>query len=265
MQRSGKSLLESLKYIEDEITSTLSELASIKLSMDKEEEDKTSRVFKFIVNLKKSGLSQEFNTSEAIQKHFGVSKERSDKYLFEYIEQYSEIVPSESPVTETCIQGEIKKRKGPKPYSEMTPEELAEAKAKKLVKKTTVTTNTSETSESSEACEALATVSTVSEDATKPLLTTVTSVTTVTTVPEEVHEKPQQRRVIKLKKSNSDGIKIWNSFLKIVKADLEKNGPQLNYEDLVKKAKEMKDADKDAYALFSSNWTPDDDSSSNNF
>ena len=262
MQRSGKSLLESLKYIEDEITSTLSELASIKLSMDKEEEDKTSRVFKFIVNLKKSGLSQEFNTSEAIQKHFGVSKERSDKYLFEYIEQYSEIVPSESPVTETCIQGEIKKRKGPKPYSEMTPEELAEAKAKKLVKKTTVTTNTSEASETSETSEALttvSTVSTVSEDVTKPLLTTVA------TVPEDVHEKPQQRRVIKLKKSNSDGIKIWNSFLKIVKADLEKNGPQLNYEDLVKKAKEMKDADKDAYALFSSNWTPDDDSSSSNF
>ena len=262
MQRSGKSLLESLKYIEDEITSTLSELASIKLSMDKEEEDKTSRVFKFIVNLKKSGLSQEFNTSEAIQKHFGVSKERSDKYLFEYIEQYSEIVPCESPVTETCIQGEIKKRKGPKPYSEMTPEELAGAKAKKLVKKTTVTTNTSETSEAS---EALATVSTVSEDTTKPLLTTVDTVTSVATVPKDVHEKPQQRRVIKLKKPNSDGNKIWNSFLKIVKADLEKNAPQLNYKDLVKKAKEMKDADKDAYALFSSNWTPEDDSSSSNF
>jgi hypothetical protein len=239
--------------------------------MDKEEEDKTSRVFKFIVNLKKSGLSQEFNTSEAIQKHFGVSKERSDKYLFEYIEQYSEIVPSESPVTETCIQGEIKKRKGPKPYSEMTPEELAEAKAKKLVKKTTVTTNTSEasetseTSETSEALTTVSTVSTVSEDATKPLLTTVATVSTVASVPKDMHEKPQQRRVIKLKKSNSDGIKIWNSFLKIVKADLEKNGPQLNYEDLVKKAKEMKDADKDAYALFSSNWTPDDDSSSSNF
>jgi hypothetical protein len=234
MDSNDACILDKLQHIENEITSTLEELSSIKYKMEEHASEESNRVYKFIYNFNLSGFSQEFNTSESIEKHFGFSKEKTEKLIFNYIENLSEIsekfavsIPNCSCISESnshTSDSPQKKRKGPKPYSEMTPEELQIAKAKKL-------------------------------EHSKEILveSTVTS--------EEKLVKP--RRILKSKKT-SDGIKIWNSFLKVVKAELDAAGTVISYDDLIKKAKEMKEADKSAYELFSATWTPDDDSSSSN-
>ena len=238
-----KYILDTLQHIENEINFTLEELSSIKQEMEEHDTEESARVFKFILNLQRSGFSQQINAEEAIQKHFGFSKEKSEKFLFMYIEGISEIYdklggsmpvstssysPLLSDISESSSHvsdSQIKKKKGPKPYSEMTPEELAIAKAKRLEK--------SVQPSSSPEVAALESVS-------KPV-----------------------KRVVKVKKM-SDGIKIWNSFLKIIKAEMEASGVIATYEELVKKAKEMKEADTSAYELFSATWTPEDDSSLSN-
>ena len=230
MESKDKHILDTLKHIEDEIASTLEELSSIKQEMEEKSSEESNRVFKFIFNLQRSGFSEQFDPCESIQKHYGFSKEKAEKFIFNYIEQLSEINEkfggSNSDASESSSHAsdlQQKKRKGPKPYSEMTPEELIIAKARKLEK-------------------AKLAVSSMPIVAPAPL-------------PEQ---KP--KRVIKTKKL-SDGIKIWNSFLKIVKVELDASGVSLSYEDLIKKAKEMKEADPSAYELFASTWTPDDESS----
>ena len=238
-----KEILDTLQHIQDEIASTLNELSSIKKEMEKQSDEENMRVFKFIINLQRSGFSQQFNVEESIQKHFGFSKEQSEKVLFKYIEQLSEInerFGGTIPVSTSSLSDiseanshvsdlPAKKKKGPKPYSEMTPEELAAAKAKRLE---------------------------------KSMQTPRLPETVPVSNQEEPSSKPA-KRIVKVKKV-SDGIKIWNSFLKIVKLEMEASGDTVGYDDLVKKAKEMKEADKSAYELFSSTWTPEDDSSSNN-
>jgi hypothetical protein len=44
---------------------------------------------------------------------------------------------------------------------------------------------------------------------------------------------------------------------------MEAGGVKPKYEDVLKKAKEMKEGDNEGYHLFSSNWTPEDQVSSN--
>lgn len=261
MAASDKHILDTLQHIEDEITSTMKELCSIKEEMEAELSDETNRVFKFIFNLQRSGFSQQFNAEECIQKHFGFSKEKAEKFLFNYIENLCELTEkfsgssefSESSSHASDSQSQQKKRKGPKPYSEMTPEELAAAKAKKLER----LTEKKELASEPLASEPLASQPLASE----PLA----SETLAIPPPSKVG-----RRVLKTKKNpealkrNSDAIKIWNSFLKIVKTEMEATGTPMSYEDVVKRAKEMKEADKSAYDLFSATWTPDDDSLSSN-
>jgi hypothetical protein len=67
-------------------------------------------------------------------------------------------------------------------------------------------------------------------------------------------KKAEGPRVIKLKKSNA--MAIWNSFLQIVKAEMESGGVLVKYEDVRKKAIEMKESDPESYKVFSDNWTP---------
>lgn len=69
-----------------------------------------------------------------------------------------------------------------------------------------------------------------------------------------------QKKTFKIKKEEpvkSRAILIWNSFLNIVKLEMEANNEVVKYDDVVAKAKEMKDSDPSSYKLFSENWTPD--------
>jgi hypothetical protein len=244
MESSDKRILDTLKHIEDEIQCTLKELSSIKEEMDAQSSEETTRVFKFLHNLERLSFSKQFNPGECLQKHFGFSEEKAEKYVFNFIEHISEISEkfcsslgssvSEASSHTSEPQTQEKKRKGPKPYSEMTPEELAVAKAKKLEKVAL-------------AASQKAVVEPVAQAVSEPVISHA--------------QAPKARRVLKSKKP-SDGIKIWNSFLKIVKAEMEATGTPTGYDDVVKKAKEMKEADPSAYELFSSTWTQEDDTGS---
>jgi hypothetical protein len=287
MAASDKHILDTLQHIENEINSTLRELSSIKEEMDAELSDETNRVFKFIFNLQRSGFSQQFNVGECIEKHFGFSKEKTEKFLFNYIENLSEFTEkfsmgsevSESSSHVSDSQSQQKKRKGPKPYSEMTPEELAIAKAKKLErlseKKEPVSNELLIPTQSLSPLEpmALASLEPVAAASLEPMaLASLEPVALASLEPVAGPETPVKpaRRVLKKNKNsevvkkNSDAIKIWNSFLKIVKAEMEATGTPTSYDDVVKRAKDMKEADKGAYDLFSATWTPEDDSLSSN-
>jgi hypothetical protein len=209
---STDAMVSSLENLQTEIRIALDLVTSVKETVDEGMTENTMKVFKFIFNFQKFGFSQYYNLGECIQKHYRISKEKADGLLFSYIENLQEITQklSAQDVPPVVVQAEQKKKKGPKPYSEMTPEELEAAKAKRQLTKESDT------------------------------------------------EKPApavEKRVIKIKK-NSDGINIWNSFLKVVKTEMEKDGAQVSYEEVVKRAKEMKEADKPAYELFSSTWAP---------
>lgn len=66
-----------------------------------------------------------------------------------------------------------------------------------------------------------------------------------------VEKKPEQ------KKPSSKSLQVWNSFLKVVRSEMEEDDSKVSYEDVVKKAREMKDSDQDSYKLFAESWTPD--------
>jgi len=70
-------------------------------------------------------------------------------------------------------------------------------------------------------------------------------------------EKKKDEPELIYKKPPSKSLQVWNSFLKVVRTELEMNGPPASYDEVVKKAREMKDSDQDSYKLFADNWTPD--------
>ena len=48
---------------------------------------------------------------------------------------------------------------------------------------------------------------------------------------------------------------IWNSFMKMVKAEMESSGRKISYAEVRRKAIEMKNLDPDSYKIFSENFT----------
>ena len=70
-------------------------------------------------------------------------------------------------------------------------------------------------------------------------------------------DKKKNEPEIVYKKPPSKSLQVWNSFLKVVRTELEMNGDTVSYDDIVKKAREMKDSDPESYKLFADNWTPD--------
>ena len=56
--------------------------------------------------------------------------------------------------------------------------------------------------------------------------------------------------------SKKSGFQVWNSFLDLVKNEMESDGSQVKYDDLVKKALELKRSNPESYKLFSETWTP---------
>jgi len=235
MDSVDSQLVESVLHMESQLKDALAELNSLihaaraaavpkEVVLDSEEEKLV--VARFLVNLQDSGIVNMLNADDYIQKRFGFSKAKAEAYLFDYIDNYKSYKEKASPEGSVKAVEVPKKRKGPKPYSEMTPDELAIAKAKKA------------------ASVASSQSSTV--DNAVPDVSVLSSV------------KP--RRQIKLKSPDvvsSKGVLIWNSFLNMVRSEMEVGGITVNYEDVVKKAREMKGADKEAYKLFSETWTPE--------
>ena len=219
MEMTDFEIVQSVMKLQAELTSALSEMKSLiaevvafqavpKVEFESDEEEKLKVMF-FMNNLRESGIVNMLNADEYLQKRFGFTKAKSYTYLFEYIDSYSKApVQVEAP----------KKKKGPRPYSEMTPEEVAEAKAKRGQAKPSMTNDV--------------------------------------VVPKE------KKRILKAKKSGDEvkpkAVLIWNSFLSTVKAEMSSNGSiEVKYDDVRKKAQEMKEADPDSYRVFSENWTPE--------
>jgi hypothetical protein len=224
MEMTDFEIVQSVMKLQAELTNALSEMKSLiaevvafqavpKVEFASDEDEKL-KVMLFLTNLRDSGIVNMLQADEYLQKRFGFTKAKSYTYLFDYIDSYSK-----APVQ---VQAEPpKKKKGPKPYSEMTPEEVAEAKAKR--NKSSVENQ-------------------VIQGEAVPV---------------------QKKRILKAKKSGDEAVKpkavlIWNSFLSTVKAEMSSNSSiEVKYDDVRKKAQEMKEADPDSYRVFSENWVPD--------
>ena len=235
-------LIQSVTKMQEELVAALSEMSRIsgELAQNhavtkptfKTSEEERSQVLQFLFKLQKTGITNMLSADQYIQKRFGFTKAKSEEYLFDYIDNYSELEAKFSEVKHQVV--EVKKRKGPKPYSEMTPEELEEAKAKKAKK-----------SESS----SIQSDSSVSA----PVADSITKVEAAV-----VHKK----MVLKLNKAASGqepkpkGVLIWNSFMNMVKTEMtQASGMEVSYDDVRKKAVEMKESDPASYKLFSENWS----------
>ena len=194
-------------------------------------EEERDQVMKFLFNLQKSGITNMMAADEFVKKRFGFSTAKSQDFLFEFIDNYSELEAKYTKPVAVVEEVVAKKRKGPKPYSEMTPEELAEAKAKK--------------------------------SKVKPMVEPLTEAVTVAEpMAEPVAEPKQKKTIVKLAKKvdgeiKPKGVLIWNAFMNIVKAEMTVAGsPEPSYNEVVKKAQEQKEADPESYKLFSENWSP---------
>jgi len=216
MEMTSHQIISSLNNVQDNIKKTMEELATLKQEMISEaEKEERSKVLKFIDDSKKAGFTDISKMDSYIQLRFKISSEKASGYLFDYIDLVN--LPEATPV----------KKKGPKPYSEMTEEELIKAKAAKAAKMNQPTQPLSE----------------------------------IPPVENTIQVTPPIKRVIGTKKI-SEASKIWHSFVKMIQAEMEANGDKPKYEDILKKAKETKESNKEGYKLFSSTWTPEDQVSS---
>jgi len=239
-------LQENLSNALREINETIKDAARVSKPVFETDEEERGRVMTFLFKLQKSGITNMMNSDAFIQKRFGLTPARSEAYMFEYLENYEELyakysdtVQVQSQVQVVTAPVEVKKRKGPKPYSEMTPEEIAEVKARKAKK---LLDSTVGSALPSDMPSALPSASPSALPSALPLAL------------------PSGKRVIKIKKPEaprSNAMLMWNSFLNTVKAEMELSGEAVKYEDVRKRALEMKDSDPDSYRLFSENWSPE--------
>jgi hypothetical protein len=246
MDMTDSQLIQSIMKMQEELVSALAEVNRLTADLVKSQqstepvarapftpsEEERDNVRRFIFNLQRTGMTNMMGADDYIQKRFGFTKTKSEDYLFDYIDNYSEIEDlyskprADVSETSSVSTNGTKKRKGPKPYAEMTPEELAEAKAKAKAR----------------------------ADA---------KIENVRPAVEEPVEEPVVRKktIIRLKKSDTEpkpkGVLIWNAFMNMVKAEMMQgaNGVEPSYADIVKKAQELKEADPVSYKLFTDNWT----------
>ncbi len=199
-------------------------------------EEECEQVMRSLFNLQRSGITNMMAGDDYIQRRFGFTKAKSQDYLFYYIDNYAELEEryskprGDSVDTSSVSTTGTKKRKGPKPYAEMTPEELAEAKAKAQARAKAKTEKVEE-------------------------------VVVTTEVP-----VGRKRTVIRLKKTvepgqevqepKPKGVLIWNAFMNTVKLEMMQgtNGEEPSYNEVMKKAQELKESDPVSYKLFTDNW-----------
>ena len=195
-------------------------------------EEERDQVMRSLFNLQRSGITNMMSADDYIQKRFGFTKAKSQDYLFDYIDNYAELEEQYSKPKGDSVDGSSvstatpKKRKGPKPYADMNPVELAEAKLR---------------------AEARARAKTE----------TVSSGDTVNETP-----VVKKKTVIRLKKPETQegkpkGVLIWNAFMNTVKTEMMQGngGVEPSYNDIMKKAQELKEADPVSYKLFADNCT----------
>jgi len=241
MDMSENDLIQSVVKMQEELVSALAEVSRLTADLASQQqftkpffassEEERDQVMKFLFNLQKSGITNMMAADEFVKKRFGFSTAKSQDFLFEFIDNYSELEAKYTKPVAVVEEVVAKKRKGPKPYSEMTPEELAEAKAKK--------------------------------SKVKPMVEPLTEAVTVAEpMAEPVAEPKQKKTIVKLAKKvdgeiKPKGVLIWNAFMNIVKAEMTVAGsPEPSYNEVVKKAQEQKEADPESYKLFSENWSP---------
>lgn len=227
-------LLDSVKHVQDKITASLQELSKIKEEMHQSSlNEEKKRVFKFIDGIRVSGLLDMMRVGEYIQRRFNLTELKAEDYLFDYIEDIGSIQEKPLQVTRdiqttmelASVVEKLPKAKGPKPYSLMSPQELEIAKAKKAARLAKGSDSSSIPSSN---------VDSITE-------------THVENITEAMSIKP--KRVLVSKKS-AEALKVWNSFLKVVQAEMEAAGEKPRYDDVVKRAQEKKAAEKDSYDLF---------------
>jgi hypothetical protein len=208
MSASQINLINRIELIESDIHSALSDLDKLmaKVPFESDEEEKNS-VYAFVFKVLRTDLVKLINVDEFLVKRFGFTLEKSQKYLFDIIDKFSEL---RGKYEQQVPVNTIVKKKGPKPYSQMTPEEVVAAKAKRA----------SKTSDSEAA-------------------------------PKRILKKKGDSQM------KSQGLLIWNSFVDITRVEMEASGSTVSYDEVVKKAVELKKSDPDAYKLFSDNWTTD--------
>jgi len=226
-------IVSRIECIENEIKLALREIEILEARippMFEDNEQERKAVFTFIFNILDMNDVKLVDVSNLVIQRYKITIEKAQYYLFETIDNYKclrdKYLPHPCAVTPVSVDAAvpvavpvvvpvntITKKKGPKPYSEMTPDELAAAKAKRAAK----ASNTD-----------------VKNDTTK--------------------------RVLKKKASypmKSPALLIWNSFVDVTRSEMETSGVTVSYEDVVKKAVELKKSDPDAYKLFSENWSSD--------
>ena len=253
-------LIQSVIKMQEELVSALAEVSRLTADMAKNQEvslakaffasseEEKDQVMRFLFNLQKSGITNMMAADEFIQKRFGFAKATCQNYLFEFIDNYTEleaVYSKPKPVVDSPVVVATKKRKGPKPYSEMTPEELAEAKAKKAVRDASKSNEGSVTGEPTG--EPTAGEPTAGEPAAGEHLASGVKKTVLKIKKAAKSEEPKPK-----------GVLIWNAFMNTVKAEMMQgdNTVEPSYNDVMKKAQEMKEADPESYKLFSENWTP---------
>ena len=233
MQEELVSALAEVSRLTTDMTQAQNSQCDIdKPSFSSSEEEK-AQVMRFLFNLQKIGVTNMLAADEFIQKRFGFMKAKCQDYLFDYIDNYTELEALYSKPKVEAPEAAVaaimlKKRKGPKPYSEMSPEEIAEAKAKKAIR------------------DSSKTLDTVSVGTTEPVASKKKTIlkSKKLTIPSGEEPKPK-------------GVLIWNAFMNTVKDEMMKISGNIepSYNDVLKKAQEEKEAEPESYRLFSENWS----------
>lgn len=246
MEMTDNQLIQSVLRMQEELVSALAEVSRLTGDMAKQSqpvagkaffstsEEERDQVMRFLFNLQKSGITNMMAADDFIQKRFGFVKAKCQEYLFDYIDNYTELEAMYSRPKAEVVEVQnssivSKKRKGPKPYAEMTPDELAEVKAKKALRE-------------------------ASKGTLEPIETTGPA------------EPLKKKIILKSKKLTTSpggepkpkGVLIWNAFMETVKADMMKvSGDSVEppYNDVLKKAQEEKEAEPESYRLFAENWS----------
>jgi hypothetical protein len=246
MEMTDSQLIQSVLKMQEELVSALAEVSRLTADMAQQSQPSTGKPFfttceeereqvmRFLFNLQKSGITNMMAADDFIQKRFGFVKAKCQEYLFDYIDNYTELEALYSKPKAEAVESVVativpKKRKGPKPYSEMTPEEVAEVKAKKAMRQ-----------------ESKGTIYPV--ETTEP----ATVVKTKITLKSKKLAKPSGEE------TKPKGVLIWNAFMNTVKAEMMKvsgDNAEPSYNDVLKKAQEEKEAEPESYRLFAENWS----------
>lgn len=246
MEMTDSQLIQSVLKMQEELVSALAEVSRLTADMAQQSQSSTGKPFfttseeerdqvmRFLFNLQKSGITNMMAADEFIQKRFGFVKAKCQEYLFDYIDNYTELEAAYSKPKAEVVDAPnssivSKKRKGPKPYAEMTPDELAEVKAKKAMR-----------------------------EASKGTIEPVEATEPAAAVKKKITLKSKKLATSPGGEPKPKGVLIWNAFMETVKAEMIKasgDNTEPSYNDVLKRAQEEKEAEPESYRLFAENMS----------